>query len=76
MAVPKCKKCKCAWNIPVADYSSRMEYYCHWWRMDDFKGNGGKIDIIKTGCVGTDGKRIASKDYRTSPKWCPLREEG
>lgn len=71
--VPKCKNCDCHWDIPVCDYSERNEHYCHWWKMSSFKGDGGTIDIMKTGFCATDGKFIKAYDCQTSPKWCPKR---
>jgi hypothetical protein len=74
MKIPKCKECECIWNIPIADYSNINEHYCHWWCMNDFHCQGGKIEITKTGYKGTDGKRIISNEFKTSPKWCPKRK--
>ena len=71
MAVPKCKECTCVWDIGIADYSEKFQHYCHWWNMNQRKNN-----IYKTGFKGSEGKLIKGQEFKTSPKWCPIRKDG
>lgn len=62
--VPKCKECE--FHIPQylgCGYVKNESHYCH------FVKNG-----VEIGCGY--GKWIKSKEYVTSPKWCPRRENG
>ena len=64
MAVPKCKECE------YLTEQARGEYYYYGCNHSTKKFT---FVILGTNIKHTIPKNIDAKEYRTSPKWCPLR---
>lgn len=61
MNVPKCRECEDLTTENVGCYKRYTHYYCY------------HPEIVKIRI--SHRKQMSAREAKTSPKWCPLREE-